>query len=57
MRVNPMSVKRPEPTWDCCPLRRLRPQNWRSVCCTTNWRKLGKKIKIRAHTTSVMGFV
>jgi len=48
-----MSVKRPAPTWDCCPLRRLRPQNRRSACCMTNWEKLGKNVEIRAHTTSV----
>jgi len=54
--VNPTSVKRPEPTLDCCPLRQLRPQNRRSACCMTNWEKLGEKFEIRAHTTSVMGF-
>jgi len=55
--VNPTSVKRPELTWDCCPLRRLQSQNRRSACFMTNWEKLGKKVEIRAHTTSVLGFV
>ena len=55
--MNPTLIKRPEPTWDCCPLRLLRPQNRRSACCMTNWGKLGKKVEIRAHTTSVLGFV
>jgi len=47
--VNPTSVKRPEPTWDCCPLRQLRPQNRRSACCMTNWENWEKKLKL-GHT-------
>ena len=55
--MNPTSVKSPSPTSDCCPLRWLRAHNRCGECCMTNWEKLGKKVEIRAHTTSVMRFV
>ena len=55
--MNPTSVKRPSPTWDCCPLRRLRAHKRRGACYMTNWEKLEKKVEIRPHTTLVLGFV